>query len=215
MKLFTEATNLDLTDPTNYQNGQLKDATTTTAKDGTRINKTLLADIRTVFTRALKLSGIVPNGNFDTDNSSQLFDALKKSISTDGSWVSTGIAYVNGSAQDVSNLLKYNISDGGKKLNIKGTVILGGATWNGSNENFLQLTKDVSFVNGGIVLAVIHGLVTVFEFPVPPTCPITLQIENMGGDLIFSIDQPDIAYYLDKAGQPPYSALIDISIPLD
>ena len=87
MKLFTEATNLDLTDPANHPNGQLKDATTTTAKDGTRINKTLLADIRTVFTRALKLTGIVPDGNFDTDNSSQLFDVMKKAITEDSGWV--------------------------------------------------------------------------------------------------------------------------------
>ena len=72
------ATRLDLSDTLNYDNGKLKDATTPTAKDGTLINSWLLSDIRTVFTRAVKIAGTVFSGNFDTDNSSQLFDALKK-----------------------------------------------------------------------------------------------------------------------------------------
>ena len=81
------ATRLDLSDTLNYDNGKLKDATTPTAKDGTLINSWLLSDIRTVFTRAVKIAGTVFSGNFDTDNSSQLFDALKKAINEDSGWV--------------------------------------------------------------------------------------------------------------------------------
>lgn len=81
------ATRLDLSDTLNYDNGKLKDATTPTAKDGTLINSWLLSDIRTVFTRAVKIAGTVFSGNFDTDNSSQLFDALKKALPNDSGWI--------------------------------------------------------------------------------------------------------------------------------
>ena len=80
------ATRLDLSDTLNYDNGKLKDATTPTAKDGTLINSWLLSDIRTVFTRAVKIAGTVFSGNFDTDNSSQLFDALKVAITGQSDW---------------------------------------------------------------------------------------------------------------------------------
>lgn len=123
MKLFTEATNLDLTDPTNHPNGQLKDATNTTAKDGTRINKTLLADIRTVFTRALKLTGIVPNGNFDTDNESQLFDACfgtaKVPITTFYNGVESGDSVG-------LNALRCWKENGGKTIRIEGWISMEG-----------------------------------------------------------------------------------------
>ena len=76
MKNPLSAEGLDTTtDVTNYNYGQLKDATDDTSQDGTVIDKNLLADIRTVFMRAVRLTGIPISNIFDTENSSQLFDA--------------------------------------------------------------------------------------------------------------------------------------------
>lgn len=88
MKDPLSAEGLDTTtDVTNYNYGQLKDATDDTSQDGTVIDKNLLADIRTVFMRAVRLTGISINNIFDTENSSQLFDALKKALPNDSGWI--------------------------------------------------------------------------------------------------------------------------------
>ena len=105
MKNPLSAEGLDTTtDVTNYNYGQLKDATDDTSQDGTVIDKNLLADIRTVFMRAVRLTGIPINNIFDTENSSQLFDALKKAINEDSGWVEvTEFETGNTTGDDASN----------------------------------------------------------------------------------------------------------------
>lgn len=121
MKDPLSAEGLDTTtDVTNYNYGQLKDATDDTSQDGTVIDKNLLADIRTVFMRAVRLTGIHINNIFDTENSSQLFDAC---FGTEKVPITTFYNGVVGGAS-VPSILKNPVrtwkENGGKILRIEG-----------------------------------------------------------------------------------------------
>ena len=137
MKNPLSAEGLDTTtDVTNYNYGQLKDATDDTSQDGTVIDKNLLADIRTVFMRAVRLTGIPINNIFDTENSSQLFDAC---FGTTKVPITTFYNGVVGGAS-ASSILKYPVrtwkENGGKTLRIEGWFS-GGNT--GALDNLFEL----------------------------------------------------------------------------
>lgn len=85
MKNYTEITRLDTTgSPIDYPNGQLKQATDKYIEDGTVVNKIFLQDWWNMIWKCVRLSGITPNNNFDTDGNSQMFDAVKIAMSFPG-----------------------------------------------------------------------------------------------------------------------------------
>ena len=151
MKNPLSAEGLDTTtDVTNYNYGQLKDATDDTSQDGTVIDKNLLADIRTVFMRAVRLTGIPINNIFDTENSSQLFDACfgttKVPITTFHNGVTGGST---GAYRDPVMIWKEN---GGKTLRIEGWIKQGTT---GTNDALFSIPADYNSTKEHYIAA--HG----------------------------------------------------------
>lgn len=125
MKNPLSADGLDTaTDVENYHYGQLKDATDDTSQDGTVIDKVLLADIRTAFMRAVRLTGIPINDQFDTENSSQLFDAC---FGTTKVPITTFYNEYYNSDETYVNPLRIWKEKGGKEVRIEGWIRGGNA----------------------------------------------------------------------------------------
>lgn len=65
---------------TAHPQGAFKNRSTPTAQDGSYLEADWMNDIDGFFARALNISGTTPNGNVDTGNGSQLFDAVVASV---------------------------------------------------------------------------------------------------------------------------------------
>ena len=194
MKNPLSAEGLDTTtDVANYNYGQLKDATDDTSQDGTVIDKVLLADIRTAFMRAVRLTGIPINDQFDTENSSQLFDALKKALPNDSGWIE--VTNFNAGCTQGSDLAA---DTGFGKLRVRRVneivFITGGFYCNGEGGGF-TLPASILFnpelnVRKQLITSNLNNTTTVYPFTIDTDGVVVISGGFTAGNYYFNTSFP-------------------------